>query len=280
MADNIDANNSKIIIDEEVGSGGSYVINGHNNHMKLTGAECNKVVIMGHNNIISGTEEYEGIVKLVVLGHNNVVKSLTIRTLEVLGHNNSFKNLQLLREPTNSGVSNKFSNIGFAGEEQNVTHDTAAHDRYEGSSDSDSSSDDSDEGDFTHHHNFNANFDNMDDFMVNIHRQVGDMLSNFNISTNIHANVEIDESQDSSSQGSESEEGYYEEEKYGEEEEVIDEEAHISPKERLKIINSIDSFAYDASSSKEEENCAVCLCKLENKQQVKSLPCKHVFHPK
>lgn len=37
MADDIDANNSKIIVDEDVGSGGSFNVNGHNNMMKLSG---------------------------------------------------------------------------------------------------------------------------------------------------------------------------------------------------------------------------------------------------
>lgn len=52
MGDNIDTSNSKIIIDDEVGSGGSYSLNGHNNQMKLKQADCKKIVIMGHNNVL------------------------------------------------------------------------------------------------------------------------------------------------------------------------------------------------------------------------------------
>lgn len=68
-----------------------------------------------------------------------------------------------------------------------------------------------------------------------------------------------------------------EEKEYPEEE--PDEEAHISLEQRNAIINSIGSYAYDAAN-KEEENCAVCLSNLESKQQIKNLPCKHMFHSK
>lgn len=93
MAEEIDANDSRIIIDEEVGSGGSYSINGHNNAMRLKRASCSKVVVMGHNNEITGTRHGERIDRLVVLGHNNIIKDLDIGTLEVLGHQNTFKRL-------------------------------------------------------------------------------------------------------------------------------------------------------------------------------------------
>lgn len=73
MTDNVDVNSSKIVIDEEVGSGGRYNINGHNNSLTVSGVEVRKMIIMGHNNVIKGTANFETIRKLVVLGHNNVV---------------------------------------------------------------------------------------------------------------------------------------------------------------------------------------------------------------
>lgn len=123
MADNIDTNNSKIYIDEEVGSGGSYNINGHNNNIKLSGITVSKIVVMGHNNIIRGTGNDEAISKLTVLGHNNVINRLLIKNLEICGHNNCFKNLHLTKQPVNNGFSNKFSNVDLV----EVQHEDSMH---------------------------------------------------------------------------------------------------------------------------------------------------------
>lgn len=299
MADNINANDSKIIIDEEVGSGGSYNLNGHNNAMKLSGAHCDKIVILGHNNVISGTEEFEMVNKLVVMGHNNIIHHLMIRNLEVLGHNNSFKHLQLLKQPTNSGISNKFKNVGLVEEEEIGNYETAEGNDSDSSSNSNDSSDDGYTNVYTqqHHFNFATNSRDMQDLMFNIQSQVGNLLSDINISHNFHAQFRDHSEEDSDGEsdvesegGSEyqynNSEGYrdsqdsgdeYEEQKYYEEQ---DEEADITPEERANIINSISSFAYAPKDKDEDENCAVCLSKLEINQQVKALPCKHIFHPK
>ena len=93
MADNINTHNSKIIIDEDVGSGGSYNINGHNNSIRIKGVWVNKITVLGHNNSIKGTNDCETINKLVVLGHNNSFNFLHIGQLEVCGFNNSLKNI-------------------------------------------------------------------------------------------------------------------------------------------------------------------------------------------
>jgi hypothetical protein len=46
MADNIDTNNSKIYIGEEVGDGSSFNVNGHNNLIKLSNITVNKVTFL------------------------------------------------------------------------------------------------------------------------------------------------------------------------------------------------------------------------------------------
>lgn len=109
MTDNIDANNSRIVIDEEVGSGGSYNINGHNNTIKISGVEVRKITIMGHNNSVKGSNAFELVKKFVILGHNNTVAQLNIRNLEICGHNNVCKSLVLSEQPTNNGFQNKFN---------------------------------------------------------------------------------------------------------------------------------------------------------------------------
>jgi hypothetical protein len=277
MGDNIDTSNSKIIIDDEVGSGGSYSLNGHNNQMKLKNADCRKIVIMGHNNVLCGTQEYEQIDKLVVLGHNNAIRGLTIKNLEVLGHNNTFKYLRLLNNPSDSGFHNKFSSVELAEEEEeNITYDTSANHQQFDSSSSSSSDEDDDEDEINVHttnFHFDTNFNgNMQDFVLNIQSQVGNLLNGINLTHDINTNVY--EEYDSDSESSEDEE-----EKYYEDEEQ-DEEAHISQMERANIINSINSYAYKQKNSEDDENCAVCLSKLETGQQVKALPCEHVFHPR
>ena len=244
---------------------------------------------MGHNNVITGVQKLEMVSKLIVLGHNNTVKDLMIRRLEVLGHNNKFKNLNLVKQPSNNGFSNSFSNVQLVdSSEENITYDTSGAQNYGISSESSESSDD-DEEDYgsahVHHQNFafNTNFgDDMANIIFNIQTQTNDLLNGVNISHGINTNIGVGSSDDDSEGGSYGDSDYDEESEeekdYGLEEE--DEEAHISPEERREIINSINSFAYQPKNKKEDENCAVCLCKLEVGQQVKSLPCKHMFHPK
>ena len=264
MAGEINANDSRIIIDQEVGSGGSYSINGHNNAMRLKRASCAKVVIMGHNNELNGTQHGESIDKLVVLGHNNVIKDLEIGTLEVLGHNNVFKRLTWMKEPANSGYENKYYDVQVWGGDTDAC--------YESSSDSSDSSED--EGGYTETQTFKFNTNmggDVHDIMMNIQSQVGDMLNGINLGSNFNIQYEAN-SEDSDEESEEEKHGDYHEE------EEEDPEADISPEERAEIINSINSFSYTATG--EDENCAVCLSKLEDGQQVKKLMCSHTFHPK
>lgn len=139
----MDTDNSKIVIDEEVGSGGSYNIKGHNNSIKLSGVYVNKIVVTGHNNVIRGGNGVETIKKLVILGHNNIVTKLQIKSLEICGHNNNFKSLHLYKQPSNNGFHNKFSNVDLVEEEddENITYDAAQAHQYEYSIDSSDSSD-------------------------------------------------------------------------------------------------------------------------------------------
>ena len=265
MAENINVDSSQVLIDEEVGSGGSFNLNGHNNNMKLSGINCDEIVVTGHNNIITGVHADEEISKLVVLGHNNVIRNLTIRVIEVQGHNNNFKNLQLLKMPVDSGYQNKFSNVDLLEDDseeydESVTYDTAGAQNFDSSSESSESSDDGYHNIHSHTQNFtiNTNFGsncNVEEFMFKIQSQIDNI--HFGDSEESEVSDETDEEQ--------------EEEKYYQQEEP-DEEAHISPNQRIEIINSINSFAYKPKKKTDEENCAVCLCALERKQYVKTLP--------
>ena len=160
MSHNIDSYNSSVVVDREVGSGGSYSLNGHNNQMKIDHANWEKIVILGHNNTVSGTKEFEKVNKLVVIGHNNVIKQLMINRIEVLGHNNSFKSLFVQKQPKNNGFNNKFSNVGImeqeSDNEENVTYDTYENQNVDSSSSSSSQSDDDEEYETTTH-NFHFN---------------------------------------------------------------------------------------------------------------------------
>lgn len=275
MSQSINSHNNSLIIDESVGSGGIYKINGHNNKLKIQNVEVTEIIIMGHNNTVIGVGDDQVVCRLVVLGHNNRITDLTIDALEVMGHNNTMKNLQLCSEPTNSGHNNKFSRCGQLEDPHEYEYEQQQHEQvFEG-------------------HEY-------EDMAFNIQCQVQKMLNglnigedfmNFNLSTSTPSNVFVnhyeqfddsdssDSSDDSENDESEvdEEEKYYGNEQYPEEE---DEEAHISPAERADIINSISSYAYHRKAKDEEENCAVCISKIENGQQVKSLACKHLFHPK
>mmetsp|Transcript_3600 Transcript_3600/g.3047 ORF Transcript_3600/g.3047 Transcript_3600/m.3047 type:complete len:242 (-) Transcript_3600:178-903(-) len=239
----IDSNNSRIVVDEEVGSGGSYNINGHNNVMKLQGVSCEKIVVMGHNNTICGTDEFEKLEKLVVLGHNNIVKNLMINRIEVLGHNNNFKYLYVHKQPLNNGFNNKFSNVGVmeqgSDEGERAAHEASVNQNFDTSSSSSSNSDsDSDEEGYTTTHNFTFSTDNFN---------FGDMLRDVNLIQNLDNLEEVESLSDE-------EEDYYEQQSYEDaQEEEKDEEADISPEERLNIINAINSFQY-ASKKKDEDN--------------------------
>lgn len=137
----IENHSSTITVDSEVGSGGSFNINGHNNTMKLEDADCRKIVVMGHNNVIKGTERMEKVDKLVVIGHNNTIKQCHVHRLEILGHNNSFKYLQLNKQPMNNGFNNKISSTVILedGNEDEITRDNSDYQQYVSDS-SDSSS--------------------------------------------------------------------------------------------------------------------------------------------
>lgn len=240
---------------------------------------------MGHNNLIRGNGGGEAISKLVVLGHNNVIRNLHIGQLEVLGHNNTFKYLKLYKEAANSGFSNKFSGCEYSEDAQYEEEEEEPTDEY------------------YQEHAFRNTFEFGDgDGHIDIQSQVENMLKgmnlgsdfglNFNFQTNLpnfQTNIYVNQSEgssedsDSSEDSEESEEETergYEEEKYYDDPQEQDEEADISPEERANIINSINSFAYHPKNKNEEDNCAVCLSKLETNQQVKQLGCKHVFHPK
>lgn len=275
MEETLNSHNSRIVIDESVGSGGAYTINGHNNQLVIKRVDVDEVVINGHNNVVSGTLKTEMIGRLTVTGHNNVIKNMHVESIEVAGHNNTMKSLQLYSAPKNAGHNNKFS--GCAQSEND--HEDEHEQQYEG-----------------------QGFENMG---FNIQCQIEDMMSglnlggdfmdfkNFNFKSsphNIYVNHyenyeeytdETDSSEDSEdSEDDEDEEtDRDEEEKYYDEQEDPDDESHISPNDRVNIINSIDSYAYH-KKKKDEEMCAVCISKLENKEQVKSLGCKHVFHSK
>lgn len=241
---------------------------------------------MGHNNVIAGVQKLEMISKLVVLGHNNTVKDLKIRRLEVLGHNNKFKNLNLVKQPSNNGFNNSFSNINLVdNSDESITYDTSGAQNYGSSSESSESSDDEDfESSGVHHQNFtfNTNLGDMQNLIFNIQTETNNLLNGINISHGFNTNIRLGSSDGDSEDGSYDDSDYDEESEeekdYGPEEE--DEEAHISPEERIEIINAINSFAYQPKGGAEDENCAVCLCKLEIGQQVKCLPCNHMFHPK
>lgn len=193
--------------------------------------------------------------------------------MEVLGHNNTFKYLRLLNNPSDSGFHNKFTNVELAEEEENITYDTSAnHQNFDSSSSSSSDDDDDDDVDV---HTTNFHFDtnmngNMQDFVLNIQSQVGNLLNGINLTHNVNSNIYEEYDSESSE---EEEEKYYDDE-------PEDEESHISAMERANIINSINSFAYEPKKEEEDENCAVCLSKLETGQQVKALPCEHIFHPR
>lgn len=240
---------------------------------------------MGHNNLIRGNGGEEAINKLVVLGHNNVIRNLHIGHLEVLGHNNTFKYLNLYKEAINSGFNNKFSECAYSEDAQyEEEEEEAPTDEY-----------------YQENYGNTFSFSNGDGHM-GIQSQVESMLNgmnlgsdfgfNFNFQTNfpnLQTNIYVNQSEgssedsDSSEDSEESEEETergYEEEKYYDDPQEQDEEADISPEERANIINSINSFSYHPKNKDDEDNCAVCLSKLEASQQVKQLGCKHVFHPK
>lgn len=241
---------------------------------------------MGHNNVIMGVQKLEMVTKLIVLGHNNTIKDLMIRRLEILGHNNKLKNLNLVKQPSNSGFNNTFSNINLVdSSDENITYDTSGANNCYDSSESSESSDDEDFGDSsTHHQNFtfNTNLGDMHNLIFNIQTQTNNLLNGINISHGFNTNIRVgssdEDSEDGSYDDSEYDEESEEEKDYGPEDE--DEESHISPEERIEIINAINSFAYQPKNKTEDENCAVCLCSLETGQQVKCLPCNHMFHPK
>ena len=299
MTDNIDVNNSKIVIDQDVGSGGTYSINGHNNSIKVVGVEVRKITIMGHNNVVKGTEDYETIKKLVVLGHNNVINQLSIKDLEICGHNNNFKHLVLTKQPVNNGFQNKIqamfvndSGNEQAEYEQSVQFEQVSDD--DSSDESDSIDSEMDQNSFQTNiqadvmQNININLGNgLEGITANLPEQINQILSGINISSNVNGatfDVYNYEQNDSSDEDDDSEYGEIddEEQKYTEydvidDEEEQDEESHISPEERANIINSIQSTPY---GGKEDENCAICLSHLTQKQHVKKLPCGHIFHPK
>jgi hypothetical protein len=216
---------------------------------------------MGHNNVITGVQKLEMISKLVVLGHNNIVKDLMIRRLEVLGHNNKFKNLNLVKQPTNNGFNNSFSNINLVdNSEENITYDTSGAQNYKISSESSESSDDEDFGNSSVHHQnftFNTNFGDMNNLIFNIQTQTNNLLNGINISHGFNTNILVESSDGDSHAGSYDDSDYDEESEeekdYGNEEEE-DEEAHISPEERIEIINAINSFSYQPKNKSEDEN--------------------------
>jgi hypothetical protein len=41
----------------------------------------------------------------------------------------------------------------------------------------------------------------------------------------------------------------------------------------------IDKFHKDKVNKGEEEKCSVCLSEFEDKEEIKILPCKHLYHP-
>ena len=126
--------------------------------------------------------------------------------------------------------------------------------------------------------NLGSGLHNLRSISSNLPQQIQDILAGINFSGNLNgANVNVYNYDEDSSD--DSDEGYDDEEikEYEVNDEEIDEEADIDLEERNDIINSINSFAY---SGKTGENCAVCLSELLQKQQVKKLPCKHIFHPK
>ncbi|CAD7695118.1 unnamed protein product [Ostreobium quekettii] len=46
------------------------------------------------------------------------------------------------------------------------------------------------------------------------------------------------------------------------------------------VINSLSETSYTAGGdSQQEEQCAICRCEFEHGDQVKGLPCSHIFHP-
>lgn len=172
-----------------------------------------------------------------------------------------------MREPTNSGYRNKYYDVEVCG------GDTEAC--YESSSDSSESSDENDGYTETQTFQFDARMgDNIHDIMMNVQSQVGNILHGINLGGNFQTNFEFNHEE------VDSEDEEEEEEKYGDynDGQEEDPEADISPEQRVEIINSINSFSYKGGS--EDQNCAVCLSKLEEGQQVKKLLCSHTFHPK
>ena len=230
---------------------------------------------MGHNNIIIGTSNFEMVDVLALLGHNNVVNRLMIKKLEVLGHNNSMKKLNLLRQPINKGSNNVFKNVVLIDDNDVGASTEIFEDRSDYDSEYSQYSDD-EEGSFMNaqqRNNGNNSRPNENNNANNRGHQFssyfGDAFFGSNGDQYYHTGSNNNDHR--YSDDSDEEEKHYENDS--------DEEAKISIQSRTDIINSINSFAYEPKGN-DDENCAVCLCRLEPKQQVKALSCKHVFHPK
>ena len=89
MEEYINTNNSTIIIDKEVGWGGSYKIRGSNNSIYIEEVWVNKITLIGERNSINGTSYHETIDKLHILGSYNSTQYIQFKELYIFGNYNT-----------------------------------------------------------------------------------------------------------------------------------------------------------------------------------------------
>ena len=178
-----------------------------------------------------------------------------------MGHNNYLHNIQVEREPKNYGRNNKFRNVEMANGVYQETEENNEEPESNRASSSRSSSNSNAEG-----YTATRNFELSTDFEGNLRDMMNGLSMQYNIGEHFGEQFQA----------------LFDDQFYNdndsEEEEEKDEEAHISPEERMNIINSLNSFSYNPKDQTEEVKCAVCLSNLVVGQQVKGLPCSHMFH--
>ena len=241
MTQNISTSNSRIIISKEAGSGGSYTIQGANNFIHLNGVWAKKIIIMGNNNLIGGTENFETIKSLVVLGHNNTFNFLNISQLDIWGIDNKLNTITY--------DSLEIANI-------NLIEDTERLNEILEDSTSEQISDSDPRNSELNEVSLNSNY------------QIGQNTNQRNIDLSYFRDYQLFSSDDSSED--------YEEEHSLSSSEGFTFESYLIREVKTLVIGALTSFSYNEINK--EESCAICLWNLEIQQQVKKLQWSHIFH--
>ena len=239
MEEYIKTNNSKIIIDKEVGWGGSYKIRGSNNSIHIEEVWVNKITLIGERNSINGTTYHESIDKLDILGSYNSIQSIQIKQLDILGYSNTLKNINYDDyQESNKNIVNE-NEINY-----NSNNIDTNQDSYFQSTIIEEESGNSDISQL--HENFITSVPEY------IRVRINQELSN---DTNSLSDISFDSDT------------------------IYSDEDNNEPTQEVKciVINSIISYPYEIKNEK-IENWAICLWELKQKQQVKKLNWCHTFH--